>query len=164
MIDEGVRLVLALRDGEETVTTLQRNDPLSYPSDMEYILEKVAVDKTKKSLAAAVARLAAVPHTPVQSVRELVDLGPLRAWVEAHRAQFDALKRVCEAYRPPPAVELEEGEVHPRVDALLAGVRDVEARVAGLARAQERRREPKEAAEVRAFHATCFLRCIFKDG
>ncbi|KAJ7273723.1 hypothetical protein B0H12DRAFT_508118 [Mycena haematopus] len=145
MISEAVGLLLAQREGEDILTSLRRNDPLGYPSNMEYILKNAEVNKTKEAFNAAVMRLSALPHTPVNM--DVVDLAPLRAWMDAHRAQFDAFKRFCDEYRPPSPME--EGELHPRVDALLLEVKDLETRVEALARVLERRKETPEAVDVR---------------
>ncbi|KAF8212227.1 hypothetical protein K438DRAFT_1957988 [Mycena galopus ATCC 62051] len=144
MISDAVGLVLAQREGENTLTALRRIDPLGYPSNVEYILKNAEVNKTRDALSAAVARLSALPHAPIEID---FDLAPLGAWMDAHRAQFDAFKKFCDEYRPPSPKE--EGELHPCVDALLSELRDLEARAEHLTRSLERRKESKEAVEFR---------------
>ncbi|KAJ6547573.1 hypothetical protein B0H19DRAFT_1166398 [Mycena capillaripes] len=99
------------------------------PHHMECILQTAKVEKTKEALNAVVASLSALPHTPVEIEP---DLCALRAWMDAHRAEFDAFKTFCDNYRPPSPME--DGEVHPRVDLLLKALRDIEIRIDGLER------------------------------
>jgi hypothetical protein len=141
MISDGVGLVLALRESEQTLEDMSRGlRDITFTHNIQYILQKAKVDETKKALDAVVASLSALPHTPVQIVAS--DLGPLRAWMDAHREQFNAFKTFCDEYRPPSPME--DGEVHTKVDHLLSVVRDLGDRVDSLAIALERRIESLE--------------------
>lgn len=151
MISEGVGLVLALREDEGTLLDL-RKEFNQDPHDMESILQNAKVEKTREALNAVVANLCALPHTPVKIEP---DLHALRAWIDAHRAEFDAFKTFCDNYRPPSPME--DGEVHPRVDSLLTAVRDVEDRVDRLAHTMERKMQPPWVNDVGP--QLCFVLC-----
>ncbi|KAK7014856.1 hypothetical protein R3P38DRAFT_2997995 [Favolaschia claudopus] len=147
LISQGACLVLAVREGEDTLLSLKNNDPLGYPSSMEYILQKAHVDKARRALDKVSARLAALPHRFIAAVDVEGSLEPLRTAMKAHRAELDAFREFCDAYRPPSPRE--DGEVHPRVDRLLSEVQDAENRVERLAYKVERLQERPEALDFR---------------
>lgn len=141
-IAEGVRLVLAIRDGERKLEELSKEFHGSgHTHNIHFILQEAKVEKLKESLDATVGTLAALQHTPVNIEP---DMGAFRAWMTAHREQLDAFKKYCDEYRP--ASPLEEGEVHPDVESLISAVQMLERRIDEL----ERVANP-EMFEVRSF-------------
>ncbi|KAJ6496687.1 hypothetical protein C8R47DRAFT_352988 [Mycena vitilis] len=144
MIEEGVGLVLALRENERDLADLAA---VYHTHDINYILQKAKVERTREALDQVVIGLSALPHTPVKME---LDLRALREWMDAHRQGFDQFQSFCENYRPPSPME--DGQVHPRVDLVLSELRDAERHMGNLGLALERhieRSEPEWASRLR---------------
>ncbi|KAJ7172465.1 hypothetical protein C8R46DRAFT_1259192 [Mycena filopes] len=131
LISDGVDLVFALREAEDTLAQLGREDPSHH--SIPYLLQQGQVDQRKQELADIVARLNALPHTPVNIEP---DLEPLRVWMNANREKFDAFKKFCDEYRAPSPME--EGQVHPELAKLWSVVGDLERRVVQLEHKRDR--------------------------
>ncbi|KAJ7449820.1 hypothetical protein FB451DRAFT_1286662 [Mycena latifolia] len=149
MITEGVRLVLAIRAEERTLEELNHEFHDYAPShNIQYMIQAGEVDKLKKELEGIASSLAALPHAPVNVE---LDIGPFRAWIEAHREELTAFKTYCDENRP--KSPLEEGEVNPEVECLSFAMKGLSERVASL--------EPlvnAEALEVRGSMMSAVLR------
>src|ERR1700761_7444293 len=123
LISEGVALVLEVEESEAVLQEL-KEEHRSNTHDVELTRQEDKVAQTKDALDKLTTRLGALPHTPVDMV---VDIGPLKRWLEDHRKEFTALSAFCDMHKA--SASLEEGEVDPNIAYLWLAVKHIESRI-----------------------------------
>ncbi|KAJ7219284.1 hypothetical protein GGX14DRAFT_389884 [Mycena pura] len=122
LISEGVALVLEVEESEAVLQEL-KEEHCSNTHNVELTRQEDKVAKAKDALDKLTTRLGALPHTPVDMV---VDISPLKKWLEDHRKEFTALSAYCDMKASAP---LEEGEVDPNIAYLWSAVKHIESRI-----------------------------------